>query len=829
MPSHPSRLSAPRALRRRIACACLALTLFFVARLRATTAAYLVTSGNVTQSAQTYTAAATDTSAIGINGTGQLTLTDCTISTSGNTSSSDDSSFYGLNAGILIDTGGTLTMSGGAVSTSGSGANGIFAYGTGRGTLAGVSVNCTGRYAHAVMCSGGGTLAVSNLTATTAGANSGAIATDRGGGTLTVAGATVKTTGADSPAIYSTGTVTVSDATLTATASEAVVIEGLNNTTLTNCSATGTSATYGAVLVVQSTSGDAATGTAKFTMTGGALTSTAGPLFFVTNTDAVITLTGTTVSAANGTLLNAAGTSRWGTSGSNGGIVTFTAAAETLTGALTADSISAISASLNNRSTLSGAATRVALTLDATSTWSVAAASTLTSLTTAGTVAFPDVAHTVTVSGTATLGGKLLITPPTIAGTYTLLTAGTINGTFSSYGFSSPLAYGLSSSLAYTATEITLTVSGTATTTKPVITAQPTSHTIAAGRSAAFSVAATAGSGSLIYQWYKDGVALLGATSAQLLLNNVTTADAASYTVTATDFSGSVTSSAATLTVVATDDPGRLVNLSVLAHSGADSDVLIAGFVLGGAGTSGTRPVLVRSMGPSLASFGVSDYLLDPTLSLAPLGASSALVANDNWGGATELSTTAAAVGAFSFASTDSADAAALISLASGAYTSVCSGAGSTTGTVLAEVYDAAPTIYRATTPRLINISARGALGTSSLTAGFVINGSTAVTMLLRGLGPYLTTAAGLSSAITNPRLTLYRSVDGTNSVIATNDDWGNSATLVSAATQVGASTISATSESVLLLTLDPGVYTFSVSDGAGGTGEALIEGYEVP
>lgn len=817
-----------RRFRSRIASALLAFAIFLSSHGRATTAAYLVSSGSVTQTGQTYTSATTDTSAIGVNGTGKLTLNSCTITTSGATTSSDNSSFYGLNAGILVDTGGTLTMAGGTVTTSGDGANGVFAYSTGAATLSDITVNCTGRWAHAVMCSGGGTMTITNLIANTAGVSSGAIATDRGSGTITVTGGTIKTTGSSSPAIYSTGTVTVTNASLTATSAEAVVIEGLNNTTLNNCTAIGTSSTYGSVLVVQSTSGDAATGTATFTMNGGSLTSSSGPLFFVTNTDAVINLNGVTVSPANGTLIDAAATTRWGTTGSNGGAATFTASGQTLVGALTADSISSITASLKSSSTLTGALTKASLTIDSTSRWNVSAASTLPTLTNSGTIALTSTSATLTVTGTATLGGQLVIAPPTTAGTYTLITAGTISGTFSGYSFSTSLASGLSAALTYTSTAVKLTITGSATASGPTITAQPTSHTVATGHSASFAVVATASAGSLSYQWSKDGTALLGATSPQLLLTNVSSTTAGTYTVRVSDSAGSITSSAATLSVATTSDPGRLVNMSVLANSGTGSDVLIAGFVLGGDNTSGTRPVLVRAMGPTLSALSVSGYMTDPTLSLASLGASSALATNDNWGGSSELTTLAATIGAYAFIATSSADAAISTRLASGAYTAVCAGANSTTGTVLAEVYDADSLTYSATTPRLINVSARGALGSASLTAGFVINGSTAVTMLLRGLGPYLTTA-GLTNVISNPALTLYRSVDGVSSVVATNDDWGSSATLLTTASLVGASTISSANEAVLLLTLDPGVYSFSVSDTSGSTAEALIEAYEVP
>jgi hypothetical protein len=223
---------------------------------------------------------------------------------------------------------------------------------------------------------------------TTAGIHSGAIATDRGGGTITVTGGTVTTSGQDSPGIYSTGVITVTGATITATGAEAAVIEGANSITLTNTTLSSSKDDKWGVMIYQSMSGDAEGTQGTFTMTGGSLAYTAnsGPLFFVTNSSGIITLTGVEVTAKSGTLVEAGATDRWGVSGSNGGTVIFTADGQTLSGDMIADSISSITATLQNGSSLTGSvnpdhtAGTVNLTLDSTSTWTVTADSYLTSL-----------------------------------------------------------------------------------------------------------------------------------------------------------------------------------------------------------------------------------------------------------------------------------------------------------------------------------------------------------------------------------------------------------------------------------------------------------------
>lgn len=127
-----------------------------------------------------------------------------------------------------------------------------------------------------------------------------------------------------------------------------------------------------------------------------------------------------------------------------------------------------------------------------------------------------------------------------------------------------------------------------------------------------------------------------------------------------------------------------LINGSTRAYVGTGESVLIPGFVVGG---SGNLRLLLRAVGPTLADFGVTGALADPTMTL--FRDSTALAANDNWSAAanaSEIAATAQAVGAFALP-TGSRDAAILTSLPPGAYTVVVSGVGSTSGTALVELY----------------------------------------------------------------------------------------------------------------------------------------------
>lgn len=82
----------------------------------------------------------------------------------------------------------------------------------------------------------------------------------------------------------------------------------------------------------------------------------------------------------------------------------------------------------------------------------------------------------------------------------------------------------------------------------PLIVAQPSSLSVTAGTPASFSVAAT-GDAPFSYQWARNGVALPGATQAQLVLPAAQLVDAGGYTVTVRNASGAATSAAAALTV----------------------------------------------------------------------------------------------------------------------------------------------------------------------------------------------------------------------------------------------------------------------------------------
>ena len=383
------------------------------------TGAYTVTDGEAL-SGKTYTSTNADENAVRAEGTTTASLDGVTVEkTGGSASSSDASSFYGLDSAILALDSATLNITGGTVTSTAEGANGVFAYDGATINITGTTIHVSGGNAGGIEVAGGGTMNASDLTVNST--VKAAIRSDRGGGTMIVDGGTYTTSGSSgAPAVYSTADITVSNAVLTANDSEAVVVEGLNSVVLNNCDVTGNmTGNYGDtssenihnIMLYQSMSGDAETGTSSFTMTGGTLVSKSGDMFYVTNTDCVISLSGVTLTPADGTnLLTVSGndgSNGWGTAGANGGICTFNLSKQTLSGDIAVDTISTLAMAISDSSSFTGSinsdkttAASLSVTIDGTSTWTLTADSYITSFSGSMDNVVTN-GHTLYVNGTA--------------------------------------------------------------------------------------------------------------------------------------------------------------------------------------------------------------------------------------------------------------------------------------------------------------------------------------------------------------------------------------------------------------------------------------------
>ena len=320
-------------------------------------------------------------------------------------SRTEDYDWYGGNAAVFASNASTMTISSADITTDAEYSAGVFSYGgnaenngSADGTTINISnstINTSKQNSGGIMVTGGGKLNASNLIVTTQGSSSAAIRSDsRGGGTVTANGGTYTANGQGSPAIYSTADITATDAVLTSGVAQAVVIEGTLNDCTVNANNTkhnGQDRTYSGVFLYQSMSGDSSTGTSTFTMSEGRLNNANGDVFLVTNTTAIINLTGVAVTNNNSGYFLRAEAQNWGTSGSNGGNVTLNASRQTISGDMYVDSSSSLTLNLKDSSTFKGAITNqgaksVAVIIEPGSTWTITDDTYVTSLTNNGTI-----------------------------------------------------------------------------------------------------------------------------------------------------------------------------------------------------------------------------------------------------------------------------------------------------------------------------------------------------------------------------------------------------------------------------------------------------------
>ena len=344
---------------------------------------YTATSVNQNLNAQTLSSTTSDQSIVYITQSGITIQNSSLKKESGDSSKTENSEFYGVNAAVLVN-GGGLTMTGGSITTSAKGANAVVATNNGNVKITGTQITSTAsgsaRGLHATF---GGKIEANNVKISTKGNSCASLATDRGEGTVTCTDCELATAGAGSPLIYSTGDITVSKSTGTATGAQIAVIEGKNKVTIKEASDLKCNAnpnrkevdTCG-VMLYQSMSGDAASGTSVFNCDKSSLEIQSSssyyktaPMFFITNTQAQINLEECTFKYGSGVFLKAAGTSEWGSSGSNGGVVTLTLTNQDIEGDIVIDSVSGltlnlISSTIKGKINNANTAAKLAITLD---------------------------------------------------------------------------------------------------------------------------------------------------------------------------------------------------------------------------------------------------------------------------------------------------------------------------------------------------------------------------------------------------------------------------------------------------------------------------------
>lgn len=350
------------------------------------TAAQRITGTTQTLSNKSILASGSDQNVVLAEQGADVTLDTVNLIKTGDTTSGDGSNFNGQNAVFLASQSKALLRNV-AITSQAEGANAVFATGQKADvTVKNVQINTHGNSSRGLDATYGGTIHGDHVTISTAGAHCASLATDRGEGNVYVTNSTLATSGQGSPVIYSTGNIVLTNSTGVAKGSEIACVEGKNSIIVDNDILTGC-VSHG-VMLYQSFSGDAGTGTASFTARHSTLRNYSdGAMFYVTNTKAVANISDTVIESTKNPNLIEVTSDRWGNKGSNGGDFDFTAARQTLQGNVVANSISTVAVHLTERSTWSGAmnpkrtAKTAALSLDATSVWDVTGKSYVSALT----------------------------------------------------------------------------------------------------------------------------------------------------------------------------------------------------------------------------------------------------------------------------------------------------------------------------------------------------------------------------------------------------------------------------------------------------------------
>ncbi len=211
-------------------------------------------------------------------------------------------------------------------------------------------------------------------------------------------------------------------------------------------------------------------------------------------------------------------------------------------------------------------------------------------------------------------------------------------------------------------------------------------------------------------------------------------------------------------------------NFSTRLVVGTGEFVLIGGFIVDG---TSPKKVMIRGIGPSLATAGVQTPSADPRLSLRD-SSGAEIARNDNWR-QTQI------------------------------------------GGVITEMYD----LDGNTTTRVANISTRGDVGTGDnvMIGGAILGGTHPTEVLVRALGPSLT-ASGVISALQDPSLTLY---NANGFLVGSNENWKDNQQSDIQSTDPAPTD---DREATILSVLQPGNYTAVVRGKNNTTGIALVEFY---
>lgn len=282
-----------------------------------------------TKTSETFTNSISDNNVVQVLW-GNLTLNNCTLEKTGDTTSDgDNSSFYGVNSALYVGPTdstkyyGICTMTGGSITTDAKGSNAVFATRGGVINISDVTIHTTKDTSRGLHATYGGHINATDMDITTEGQSCSTIATDRGGGYVFVTGGSATAKGTNSAVLYSTGTIEATDLTGVSEVGEIAVVEGDNHVTMTNCNMTSGSSKR-ALMMLQSGSGDANGYNAAINVYNSSLTVSDAntPLCEVPTLNmGTLTLNDASLNVASGILLKVDYNTQWSTYGGTGRLI----------------------------------------------------------------------------------------------------------------------------------------------------------------------------------------------------------------------------------------------------------------------------------------------------------------------------------------------------------------------------------------------------------------------------------------------------------------------------------------------------------------------------
>ena len=305
----------------------------------------------------------------------KLAINNSRLSSRGNTTNERHSNFKGLNIGILAKEAANIDIKNSMISTTGKGMNAAFSYGEGTFIdIDNVIIKTKGNFSNGLSAGLMGTIHAHDISINTEGDNSAAISVYYENGIIDASNVTGLCDGNNSPCIYSKGNIVIKDSSFKTEKAPGAIVDGsslvINNTTINS------KESYGIVLL-EKNGKDRKMGKCVFTSNLGSITAGKGALFYVTNTEAIVTLFNTKLITSNTSniLVNACKGS-WEGEGSNGGKLNLIGDHQTLKGDILCDELSSVNLNLKNYTYFTGIINErkkgaVSINLDSTSVWTL--------------------------------------------------------------------------------------------------------------------------------------------------------------------------------------------------------------------------------------------------------------------------------------------------------------------------------------------------------------------------------------------------------------------------------------------------------------------------